>query len=78
MLWYGIKEETSITKYGITVKYSSYKDKTYKEIKQLTREAAAKSEESNKMLAKIYSLMGKAAAEKVLKSIINTEQIKKV
>eukprot|EP00957_Ditylum_brightwellii_P007767 587510-Ditylum_brightwellii.AAC.1 len=30
------------------------------------------------MLAKIYSLTGKTTAEKVLKSIINAEQMKKV
>eukprot|EP00957_Ditylum_brightwellii_P197802 15068545-Ditylum_brightwellii.AAC.1 len=81
----GILEETSITKYGITVNCSSDKDiinkkvhETCKEIKQLIREAAAKREESNKVMAEIYSLTGKTTAEKALKSIINTEQMKKV
>eukprot|EP00957_Ditylum_brightwellii_P144224 10988828-Ditylum_brightwellii.AAC.1 len=41
-------------------------------------EAAAKKEESNKLLAEIYTLMGKTTAEKSLKSIINVEQMKKV
>jgi hypothetical protein len=80
-----IQEETSVTKYGITVKCPSDKDiinkqicTTRKEIKQLIREAVAKREESNKMLAGIYSLTGKTTAEKALKSIIDAEQMKKV